>query len=168
MDQTFPMTLQSIMTELKAKGDEGVKKIWLKHGILEPFFGVKIEYLKLIQKKIKKDYSLSKELFSTGNADAMYLASLIGDEEKMTKKDLNEWVKKAQSSNISEYAVPWLAAESHFGFELGLEWIDSDKEFIAAAGWSALGSVVSIKPDSELDIPMLKKLLLRVEKKYSF
>jgi 3-methyladenine DNA glycosylase AlkD len=158
------MNVQTIMAELKAKGNEGVKKILLKHGIKEPFFGVKVEYLKVIQKKVKKDYQLSKDLYATGNADAMYLAGLIADEDKMTKKDLSEWVKQALSTNISEYTVPWIAAESKFGYELAVEWIDAKEEFIAACGWSTLSSLVAIRPDSELDIPALKKLLTRVEK----
>jgi 3-methyladenine DNA glycosylase AlkD len=158
------MNVQTIMTELEAKGNEGVKKILLKHGIKEPFFGVKIEDLKVIQKKVKKDYQLAKDLYATGNADAMYLAGLIADEDKMTKNDLSVWAKQAVSANISEYTVPWIAAESKFGYELAIEWIDSKKEFIAACGWSTISSLVAIKPDDELDIPGLKKLLTRVEK----
>ena len=158
------MTVQTIMTELKAKGNESVKKILLKHGMREPFFGVKVEDLKVIQKKVKKDYQLSKGLYATGNADAMYLAGLIADEDKMTKKDLSEWAKQALSTNISEYTVPWIAAESKFGYELAIEWIDAKEEHIAACGWSTLSSLVAIKPDSELNIPALKKLLTRVEK----
>jgi 3-methyladenine DNA glycosylase AlkD len=158
------MNLQTIMAELKAKGSESVKKILLKHGVKEPFFGVKVEDLKVIQKKVKKDYQLSKELYSTGNADAMYLAGLIADEKKMTKKDLSSWVKEALSTNISEYTVPWIAAESDFGYELAMEWIEEKKEAVAAAGWATLSSVVSIKPDNELDLVSLKALLKRVEK----
>ena len=158
------MTVKEIMAELEAKGNDGVKNIFLKHGIKEPLFGVKIEYLKVIQKKVRKDYQLAKDLYATGNADAMYLAGLIADEDKMTKKDLSLWVKQAESTNISEYAVPWIAAESHFGYELALEWIDSKTEHVATAGWATLSSVMSIKPDSELDIPALKKLITRVEK----
>lgn len=158
------MTVKEIMAELEAKGNVGVKNIFLKHGVKEPLFGVKIEYLKVIQKKVKKDYQLAKDLYATGNADAMYLAGLIADEDKMTKKDLSLWVKQAESTNISEYAVPWIAAESHFGYELALEWIDSKTEHVATAGWATLSSVMSIKPDSELDIPALKKLITRVEK----
>jgi 3-methyladenine DNA glycosylase AlkD len=158
------MTVENIMAELKAKGNEGIKKILLKHGVKEPFFGVKVEYLKVIQKKIKKDYQLAKDLYATGNADAMYLAGLIADESKMTKKDLSAWVKKALSNNISEYTVPWIAAESKFGHELALEWIEAREEHISAAGWSTLISLVTIKPDAELDMAVLKKLLSRVEK----
>ena len=158
------MNVETIMTELKVKGNEGVKKILLKHGIKEPFFGVKIEDLKVIQKKVKKDYQLAKDLYATGNADAMYLAGLIADENKMTKKDLSVWVKQALSTNISEYTVPWIAAESKFGYDLAIEWIDAKQEFIAACGWSTLSSLVAIKADDELDIPALRKLLARAEK----
>lgn len=158
------MNVQTIMKELEAKGSEGVKKILLKHGIKEPFFGVKVEDLKVIQKKVKKDYQLAKDLYNTGNADAMYLAGLIADEDKMTKNDLRGWVKQAFSTNISEYTVPWIAAESKFGYELAIEWIEAKEEFIAACGWSTLSSLVAIKPDSELDIKAIKKLLTRIEK----
>src|SRR6195952_4112343 len=132
------MTAQTILAELKTKGNEGTKKVLLKHGIKEPFFGVKVEDLKVIKNRVKKDYQLAKDLYATGNADAMYLAGLIADEDKMTKRDLSEWVKQALSTNISEYTVPWIAAESKFGYELAIEWIDAKQEFITACGWSTL------------------------------
>ncbi len=155
------------MTELKSRGSENIRKIFLKHGIREPLFGVKVEYLKIIQKKIKKDYQLAKDLYATGNADAMYLAGLIADDKKMTIADLQNWVRQAVSQNISEYTVPWVAAESDHGFNLAIQWIDSPEEYIAAAGWSTLGALVSLKDDSDLDLAVLKSLLLRVVKNIS-
>jgi len=147
---------------LEAFGDPKVKTLWLKHGIKEPFFGVKIEKLKIIQKKIKKDDRLARELYATGNADAMYLAGLIADDAKMDKQELQTWVSRAVSQNISEYTVPWVAAGSPHGYELALEWIDSKKDHIAAAGWATLSGIVSMKPDTALDLSQLKALLARV------
>jgi 3-methyladenine DNA glycosylase AlkD len=161
------MTVKEIMDELRSMGSENIKKILLKHGIKEPLFGVKVEYLKIIQKKIKKDYQLAKELYATGNADAMYLAGLIADDKKMTIADLQTWVRQAVSQNISEYTVPWVAAESDHGFKLAIQWIDSPEEYIAAAGLSTLGALVSLKDDSNLDLPELKSLLARVVKNIS-
>jgi 3-methyladenine DNA glycosylase AlkD len=157
------MNVTEIMAELEAKGSESIKKILLKHGVKEPFFGVKVEYLKPIQKRVKKDYQLAKDLFATGNADAMYLAGLIADDENMTRADLRTWAEQAVSNNISEYTVPWVAAGNPHGFELALEWIDSPTEHIAASGWSALSNIVALKPDNELDMEKLRALLLRVE-----
>ncbi len=59
------------MEELRSHGSESIKKILLNHGVKEPFFGVKVEYLKPIQKRVKMDYQLAKDLFATGNADPM-------------------------------------------------------------------------------------------------
>ncbi|MDO3626495.1 DNA alkylation repair protein [Mucilaginibacter sp. BT774] len=158
------MTVQEIMDDLKAHGSDSIKKILLKHGVKEPFFGVKIEYMKPIQKKVKMDYQLAKDLYATGNADAMYLAGLIADDDKMTKSDLQTWATQAVSNNISEYTVPWVATGNKHGFELALEWIDSPEEYIAAAGWSTLSNLVSFKPDNQLDISELRRLLARVAK----
>jgi len=96
--------------------------------------------------------------------DAQYLAGLMADAEKMTKKDLRRWVEKANSRPINGTAVAWVASESRFGRELALEWIDSRKEDTAIAGWATLGAIVSIQDDLDLDIAELKKLVARVEK----
>src|SRR6201992_1981370 len=96
------MTVDEIMVQLQANSSESIKKILLKHGVKEPFFGVKVEFLKTIQKKIKMDYQLAKDLYATGNADAMYLAGLIADGGKMTKADLQVWMKGAVSKSICE------------------------------------------------------------------
>lgn len=156
-------TAAEIIEELRAAGTDPIKKVHANHGAVEPFFGVKIEYLKKIQKRVKKNHKLALELYDSGIADARYLASLIVDDHQMTKRDLQRWVKAANWSMLSDYAVPWVAAEGRFGWELGLEWIDSKKELIASAGWSTLSSLVSIKEDADLDIPALKDLLKRVE-----
>jgi 3-methyladenine DNA glycosylase AlkD len=158
------MTVQQIMTELEKLGSPATKKVLLQHGIREPFFGVKVGDMKPIQKKIKMDYQLAKDLYATGNADAQYLAGLIADDAKMSKADLQIWVKQALSNNISEYTVPWVAAGSPHGYELAREWIDSSKEHISAAGWSTLANLVALQPNEKLDLPGLKALLARAVK----
>jgi hypothetical protein len=156
------MTVDEVMDELQSLGSESIKKVLLKHGIKEPFFGVKVEHLKTIQKRVKKDYELAKGLYATGNADAMYLAGLITDDSKMTKADLQTWAEQALSTNINEYTVPWVAAESNYGFEMAMEWIDSGQDNLTAAGWSTLSNLATLKPDNELDIAAYRVLLHRV------
>jgi 3-methyladenine DNA glycosylase AlkD len=127
-------------------------------------FGVKVEYLKKIQKRIKKDYQLALDLFDTGIYDAMYLAGLIADDAKMTKKDLKRWVEKANCQTLCGYTVAWVAAEGIHGHDIALEWIESRKESIASCGWATLSCLVALKEDSELDMAELKQLLKRIQK----
>src|SRR5262249_28932234 len=135
-----------------------------KHGIKEPLLGVKVEDLKKIQKRIKKDYQLALDLYDTGIYDAMYLAGLIADDLKMTKKDLKHWADTATCHALCGSTVSWVAAESLHGWELALQWIESRKENVAVIGRATLSSLVGIKEDADLDLPALKRLLLRVQK----
>jgi len=158
------MNAKQILAELKPLGSDSYKKVMSRHGVKEPFFGVKIGDLQKIQKRIKKDYQLALDLYDTGNYDAMYLAGLIADDARMTKKDLQRWITNVTHSPLAGCTVPWVAAGSPHGWELALEWIDSKKAVTASAGWATLGSLVSITDDSALDLPELKRLLERVRK----
>lgn len=156
----YAMELQEVMNVLESLGSEQSKKVLMKHGAREPFYGVKIADLKSkIVKKVKKNYELSLKLYNTGNSDAMYLAGLIAEPEKMTKEQLNEWIQKAYWYMISEYTVPWVASESNYGWVLALEWIGNDNENITAAGWATLSSLVAVKQDEDLDLKHLENLL---------
>ncbi len=156
------MTAAEIVEQLKVLGTDAYKNVLRKHGVPEPCFGVKIEDLKRFQKRIKKDYRLALDLYDTGVYDAMYLAGLIADDPRMTKKDLRHWVEKAHCPMLGEYTVAWVAAESPHGRELALEWIESGKEGVAACGWATLSGLVAVKDDSALDLAELKRLLQRV------
>jgi 3-methyladenine DNA glycosylase AlkD len=157
------MTADAIMKQLKSLGADSYKKVLLNHGIKGPVFGVKIEELKKIQKRVKKDYQLALDLYDTGVYDAQYLAGLIADETKMTKKDLRSWLANGNCLAVCGYSVAWVTAESKHGWDLALEWIDSTKEPVAATGWNTLASIAGIKDDVDLDLTRLKQLLDRVE-----
>lgn len=160
---SLSMTLQQVIDAIRSYGSESTKKTLMNHGAVNTY-GVKVSDLKIIQKKIKNDQALALQLFDTGIYDAMYLAGLVADGSKMTEKQLQQWAEKSVSPGISEYTVPWVASEHPNAWKLALQWIDSKEEGIAAGGWNTLGGIVSMKEDAELDLPMLEKLLKRVEK----
>jgi len=112
MPATTTINAQDILDELKPLGSESYVNILRKHGINGPCYGVKIEYLKKIQKRVKTNYQLALDLFDTGVYDAMYLAGLMADESKMTKKDLIKWVNNAGSAMLCGYTVAWVASDA--------------------------------------------------------
>jgi 3-methyladenine DNA glycosylase AlkD len=158
------MTAKEIVAQLKPLGSESYARILKKHGVADPVLGVKIEELKKIQKKIKTDYQLALDLYDTGIYDAMYLAGLVADDAKMTKRDLRGWLAKARSTPLCGSTVAWVTAGSPHGWELAREWIDSPDERVATTGWTTLSALVSITVDADLDVAALKQLLQRVGK----
>lgn len=157
------MNAEEVLAELESYGSEQTKKVLLKHGAQEPFFGVKAQDLKKIQKKIKHDQALAADLFKTGNSDAMYLAAMISTPSSMSKDEIRSWVEQAYWYYLSEYAVAWVVAESKYPIELALEFIESKKENVASTGWAALSSYVGLVPDDKIDIDLIAKLLERAK-----
>jgi 3-methyladenine DNA glycosylase AlkD len=153
------MQIEEVMLYLEEHGSEQNRRIYANHGIPEPICGVKISDLKKLQKIIKKDYKLSLLLFDTGNYDAMYLAGLIADETAMTIKDLNHWVANSRCDSIACTTVAWITSESEFGVKLAREWIQSDIEIIAAAGWSTYTSILTTVPNDAIDIHEVSQYL---------
>ena len=155
---------KGILAELRPLGRDSYKKVLLNHGVREPVYGVSIAELKKVQKRVKTDYQLALELYDSGVYDAMYLAGLIADERRMTRKDLQRWLDRATSPSLCDYTVAWVAAESEHGHGLALEWIDSKQEAAASTGWSTLSGLVALKADEELDLKEFKRLMQRVER----
>ena len=138
------MTSEEIIKQLETLGQASIKKVLLKHGIKEPLYGVKIEELQKIKKNIKSNYALSLALYKTGIYDAMYLAGMIAEPEKMSVKDLQDWVKQANACVLYETTVAGIAAESKHGMTLAKKWIESKDADIASAGWATLSHLVSV------------------------
>lgn len=138
----------------------GQKKVLLKPGAREPFFGVKVGDLKKIVKTAKKDHPL----YQTGNSDAMYLVGLIANEQEITKKELQRWAEQPYWYMLRDYIVAWIAAESPHGWELANEWIHTEQEFVLSAGWSTLSNWIALHPEEALDMVALDELRGQVEK----
>lgn len=113
-------------------------------------------------KKIKVNPTLALQLYDSGLSDAMYLAGLITHSSLMTKEQLIGWAAKAYWYMLSEYTVAKVTAENKSGYELTLEWIQSDKENIASAGWVTLTNLGVAEPGIEPDLEKIKYLLEQI------
>lgn len=157
------MTLNEIMAELQALGSETTRKIWMKHGARDPFFGVKVEDLKKILKRTGRNNQLAIELYRTGNSDAMYLAGLMSEPARMTPEILREWAEKAYWYMLSEYTVAWVTAESPYALELATEWMQSPLENLASSGWAVCSNYLMLVPDEKINPEWVQSLLEKVE-----
>ncbi len=157
------MTFEEVMVELEAYGNEQTKKTFKNHGAQEPFFGVRVGDLKKILKHIKKDQDLALRLYETGNYDAMYLAGLAVDPKLLSEDDLRRWVEEANFYAIAEYTIGWVAGESPYALKLAREWIESDREITAVAGWSTYANYVIYEGADDLNFDEIRILLLEIQ-----
>jgi 3-methyladenine DNA glycosylase AlkD len=159
-------TVTAIMAELKRKGSEKTRRIYVNHGMAPGrVFGVSVADMKVIAKSIKGQQELACELLGTGNLDAMYLGGMVANGKTVTGRQLSQWLNDGTGLQmVTEYTIPWLAVEHAQAREPALKWIGSKKEHVAAAAWCTYGGLVATKPDTELDLDEIRGLLDRVVK----
>ncbi len=156
----------SIMAELKSKGRENTRAIYARHGMdAERLLGVSVADLKLIAKPLKKQQQVAYELYATGVMEAMYLAGMVANGALMTPALLQQWAEQSAGLQmIAEYTVPWVTVEHPDRFRLAMEWIGSENEALASAGWAAYSGLVMITPDEKLDLAEIEDLLQKIVK----
>jgi hypothetical protein len=156
------MNLNEVLEELKSLGTERTKKTYMSNGAREPVFGVTINAMKPIFKKIRYNQPLAEQLYTTGNYDAMYLAGMIAEPKKMTEEDFDRWIEGAYFYMISDFIVAVTLAETDISFSVADRWIDSGKELTMSAGWSCYEWLLGTRKDSEFDKDRLLEMLNRV------
>ena len=157
-------TVTQVLKALESKGSERTRRTYARHGASgSKVYGVSVADMKTIAKSIKGEQDLALALYETGHYEAMYLAGMVADGRKMTKRQLDSWAKGAVWEWSSEYTVPWVASESDHGHALAVKWMNSKTEHIASAGWNTYSGLVTTLPDEELDLQEIKSLLKRVE-----
>lgn len=155
--------LNDVMAALKKVGSDQSRKIYARHGAPENMFGCKVADMKAIAREIVGEQDLALELYSTGNADAMYLAGIVADGTQMKKGDLNRWAREANWYMVSEYSVAGVAAEHPDAVQIANKWINAKKEQVAAAGWNTYTNILATREDDELDLKEIKSHLKMIE-----
>lgn len=160
------ITAHAILNDLKSKSNEKTRQLYSRHGMdIERVYGVLTSELKAIAKTIKGRQDIACELYASGMMEAMYLAGMVADGAKMTCDQLQAWVESAEGLQmISEYTVPWVTVDSPMGREMATKWIATEREDVAAAGWCTYAGLVSILPDSALDLKEIEGLLETIVK----
>jgi 3-methyladenine DNA glycosylase AlkD len=154
------------MAELKKKGAENRRTMYARHGMAkELVLGVSVADLKMIAKTIKGQQALACDLYKTGIMEAMYLAGLVANGSRMTSAQLDGWVAGGSKLQmISEYTVPWVAADSPHARDLALKWIKSKPEHVASSGWCTYSGLAATRDDKDLDLPEIEDLLNKIVK----
>jgi 3-methyladenine DNA glycosylase AlkD len=134
------------MKQLERLGTATYQKVWPRHGIRPPLFGVKYADLYQLQRKIKCDPELARQLWRTGNHDARILATLIVDPQALTAKELDQWIGAADNHVLND-AVSGVAARSPHARKKADAWRKVKGEWKSAAGWNVVGYLAL--PDTE-------------------
>jgi 3-methyladenine DNA glycosylase AlkD len=154
------MKLPEVMDQLKALGTEKLREMNSKHGITGDQFGIKMGDLRVIAKKIKVDMALAKDLWKTGNFEAMMLSTLIVRPKEFTAAELEAMVKSVETSQLADWLTSYVIKMHPEKESLRTKWMQlSDNVMASRAGWSLTAERINKDPEG-LD---LNALLDRIE-----
>ena len=90
------MTRDEVMERLEALGTAQARKTYARHGAGDNTFGVSFANLYKLQKQIRKDHGLARQLWKTRNLDAQSLATMIADAGRIDSREADDWAKDSQ------------------------------------------------------------------------
>lgn len=155
------MSFKEAMTALEKAGSAQTKKTYLRHGAVEPMFGVSFATLKVLYKKIKIDQELAEALWDTGNFDARNLAVKIADPANISAKELDRWAATPTARMCGGY-VAHLAAESPHGRAKADKWLKASDVTTKFAAWSLVTALAMI--DETMEDSWFADRLAQIEK----
>ncbi len=133
------ISADEILKRLKVKAEPDQLAGMARYGILvEKRLGVSIPELRKIAKEIGKNHDLALELWNTGISDALILASMIGEPEKLTEEQMEEWVKDFNSWDICDQVCNNFFNRHPLVWKKILDWSKREEVFVKRAAFALL------------------------------
>ena len=154
------MTVDEIVKKLASLGSSKNVEGMSRFGITtKTSFGVPTPILKQFAREVRKQtddrHALAKELWATGIYDARAVAFLIDDPEKVTKKQMDAWVKDFDNWATVDGTCGYLFCRTPFAYQKAFEWAEKEPEFVKRAGFSLMAYLaVHDKKAKDVDIAM--------------
>ncbi len=100
--------------------------------------GVSVPDLRRLAKELGKDHALALALWKTGIPDARILAGMVDEPEKVTDRQMEEWVKGFDSWDVCDQVCMNLFEKSPLARKKILDWSRRDEEFVKRAAYALI------------------------------
>jgi len=144
------MNAQEILAMFRKLGKPQTAAIYRRHGSGDNVFGVLTSEIAKLQKKLKVDHELARELWKTGNAEARVLALQVADPEKLTRVEAEDLVRDGPVRFLGCY-LSGLMGGSPIAEETMRAWMKSPDKSVREIGYGILGVRLKNDPDSVSD-----------------
>jgi 3-methyladenine DNA glycosylase AlkD len=133
------VSVDEVLNKLKAKAKPDHVVGMARYGMVaEQRLGVSIPEMRKIAKEIGKDHRLGLDLWKTGISEARIVAAMIGEPEKLTEKQMEDWVKCINSWDICDQVCMNLFEKTPLVWKKILDWSEREEEFVKRAAFALI------------------------------
>ncbi len=156
-------SVKDIVTKLKSKANTDNLEGMARYGInTANRLGNSIPFLRKLAKEIGKNHKLSLELWEEGIDETRILASMIGDENKLTEDQAEKWAADFNSWDVCDQVCMNLFKKLPFAEKKIKEWSKREEKFVKRAAFTLIACIAVYdkeKPDKEFIkfFPVIKK-----------
>ncbi len=129
-------TLDSVLAELKAKGNPRVIEGMARYGIhTSKAYGVSVPQLRDISRKIGQNHELALRLWTTGIHEGRIVAGLIDDPTLVSEAQMENWAKEFDSWDVVDGTCGNLFDRTPYAVAKAHEWSERKEEYVKRAGF---------------------------------
>lgn len=150
----------TVMRKLERMGTAQNRKVYPRHGAVEPLYGVSAEQIKELAARIGTDHALAEDLWLSGNFDAQNLAAKIASPKQLDDAALDLWARQVKCYPTGQ-SLGAIAAQSPAALTRFAEWATSREEYMLAVAYDMLACM--IRDEVEIDDALLFSVLDRIE-----
>jgi 3-methyladenine DNA glycosylase AlkD len=96
-------SVKDVLDKLQSMAQPQYLERMAKYGMaVEQRLGVSVPDMRKLAKEIGKDHKLALDLWRTGIAEARIVAAMVGDPDKLTEEQMEDWVKGINSWDVCD------------------------------------------------------------------
>ncbi|MGA2678185.1 MAG: DNA alkylation repair protein [Sedimentisphaerales bacterium] len=103
--------------------------------------GVSAPRMRKLAKEIGTNHKLALELWESGIHEAMVIAALIDDLKRVTKSQMNNWVRQFDNWAVCDVCCGMLFDKTPFAWDKAIEWPQRKEEFVRRAGFVLMAAL---------------------------
>jgi len=136
------VTADEILAWLERRGTRRTVEGMARYGIqASRAFGVPMGTLLLLKKQVGTDHELSLALWKSGWYEARLLAALVGDPQRVTRRQMNAWASSFENWADCDTACFHLFDRTPLAWEKTRQWAASPREFVKRAAFALIASL---------------------------
>jgi 3-methyladenine DNA glycosylase AlkD len=132
-------SVNDVLGKLRSKAQPEQLKGMARYGMtIENRLGVSVPDMRKLAKELGRDHKLALSLWKTGVAEARILAGMVGDPDKLTEEQMEEWVKGIDSWDVCDQVCMNLFEKNQLAWKKIIDWSGREEEFVKRTAFSLI------------------------------
>jgi 3-methyladenine DNA glycosylase AlkD len=136
------MDCRDVLRRLRALSSPEAVAGMARYGINpDNTYGVSIPVLRGLARETGKDHALAGQLWSSGVHEARILAAMIDQPSRVTKAQMESWVRDFDSWDVCDQVCNNLFRKTEWAYLKAAEWTKRREEFVKRAGFVLMAAL---------------------------